>query len=53
MKNREFGLKGMNSLTVENSQKSLSILDGTIEKVSKQRANLLEQYKIDWNTPWI
>ena len=34
MKSREFGLRGMNLLTVENSQKSL------IEKVSKQRANL-------------
>ena len=40
MKSREFGLRGMNLLTVENSQKSLSVLDHAIEKVSKQRANL-------------
>ena len=40
MKSREFGLRGMNLLTVENSQKSLNVLDHAIEKVSKQRANL-------------
>ena len=40
MKSREFGLRGMDVLTVENSQQSLGVLDHTIEKVSEQRSRL-------------